>query len=67
VIAEIPVETTGIMQEEAAPEQEEVIPKKEPVTITVQDILSLSEKVEKIYNLLSPEQKEKLEQSFSSI
>jgi hypothetical protein len=60
VIAEIPVETTGIMQEEAAPEQEEVIPKKEPVTITVQDIISMQEKIDKIIEVLTPEQKKKL-------
>jgi hypothetical protein len=64
VVVEIPVETEEIIQEEEAPEpepeQEEVVQEKEPVVITVQDIISLSEKVEKIYNLLTPEQKEEL-------
>jgi hypothetical protein len=62
VIAEVPAETEEIVQEEEAlPEQEEVIQKKEPKVITVQDIVSLAEKVEKIYNLLTPEQKAMLE------
>jgi hypothetical protein len=60
VTAEIPVETTEIMQEEAAPEQEDVIPKKEPVTITVQDIISMQEKIDKIIGVLTSAQKKKL-------
>jgi hypothetical protein len=64
VIVEIPAETAETVQEEALPEQEEVAPAKEPVVITVQDIISLSEKVEKIYSLLTPEQKEELKHLF---
>jgi hypothetical protein len=68
VVAEIPAETDESVQVgEALPEQEEVIQKKEPVVITVQDIVSMAEKMEKIYNLLTPEQKEELKQSFISI
>jgi hypothetical protein len=74
VVAEIPVEVEDIIQEEEAvpeqeqePEPEEVVQQKEPVVITVQDIISLSEKVERIYNLLTPEQQEELKQSFISI
>jgi electron transfer flavoprotein alpha/beta subunit len=62
VVAEIPAETDESVQVgEALPEQEEVIQKKEPVVITVQDIISMAEKVEKIYNLLTPEQKAMIE------
>jgi hypothetical protein len=65
VVVEIPIEidTEEIVQEEEAPpeeEPEEVVQKNEPVVITVQDIISLSEKVEKIYSLLTSEQKEEL-------
>ncbi|MDR1624867.1 MAG: Spy/CpxP family protein refolding chaperone [Tannerellaceae bacterium] len=62
VVAEIQAETEEVIQEEEAPpEQEEVAPQKEPKVITVQDIVSMAEKVEKIYNLLTPEQKAMIE------
>jgi hypothetical protein len=67
VVAEIPVEVEEIIPEEVAvpeqeqeTEQEQVVQQKEPVVITVQDIISLSEKVEKIYSLLTSEQKKEL-------
>jgi hypothetical protein len=71
VVAEIPVEIEEIIPEEVAipeqeqeTEQEDVVQEKEPVVITVQDIISLSEKVEKIYNLLTPEQQEEVKHLF---
>jgi hypothetical protein len=74
VVVEISVEVEEIIpEEEAVPEQEQeaepedVVQQKESIVITVQDIISLSEKVERIYNLLTPEQQEEVKQSFISI